>query len=546
MNRSAPDPSVATSRRPWMQAALLCLAAIAILWPGLDAGFIWDDIKQISESPTIAGAEAPIRYFSLNVVESWGSKGRGGEGVDTYRPLFFIALWSIYHLTGPDPFWFHLAVLLTHLGVCLLLWLIARRWLDSNLAAALVFAVFAIHPVTAEAFLWASAISESMAVAGLLAAILILDRWCRGDEMRWLSSAGAGLVMLLGLLSKEAVITALPVVSIYLWRVRGVNPKALLGPWAAAAAFIALRVHALEGLQATGSGSGQRIDALRNLPILILDALRSLLTLQPVGVRHLHWDYRDATWTTSVIAAAVLALFMFLAFRARRRAPLTPTAFAVTICMMTSVALITTVPGWSGFGRYLYLPWAFTALACAEGALYLQPLIRTVAPRARHLLGILVAVFLVLEVLGLRHALWVYHSQENLARASVKLQPHAPDGWEWLGNHFLEIDDLPNAARCYAEAVAIEPGIYRPRHNLAAALYYLGQPAAALEHETAVASIHGVTADGATIAAAACLDLELWDEANRWLAEGLERDPTNERLLELEARWLDERPEPDG
>ena len=56
------------------------LTTMALTALVMGAGFIWDDIKQISESPTIAGSEAPIRYFSLNVVESWGSKGRGGEG----------------------------------------------------------------------------------------------------------------------------------------------------------------------------------------------------------------------------------------------------------------------------------------------------------------------------------------------------------------------------------------------------------------------------------------------------------------------------------
>ena len=529
----------------WLQAALLCLAAVAILWPSLDAGFIWDDIKQIANSPTIADPEAPIRYFSLNVVESWGSEGRGGEGVDTYRPLFFIALWSIHHISGPDPFWFHLAVLISHLGVCLLLWTIARRWLHSDLAAGLVFAAFAIHPVTSEAFLWASAISESMAVAGLFGAVLILDRWCRDDPGSWTATIIAGLVMLFGLLSKEAVATALPVVSWYLWRVRGVRPRALLGPWTAVVVFLALRVHALEGLQATGNGSAQRIDAFRNLPVLILDALRSLLTLQPVGVRHLYWDYRGVTWTTSVIAATVLAVFVFLAWRTRRWAPLVPTALAITICMLIPVALITTVPGWSGFGRYLYLPWGFITLACAEGALYLQPLIRAVAPRLRPILGIVVVVFLSLEILGLRHALEVYHSQENLARASVELQPHAPDGWEWLGNHYLEISDLPNAARCYGEAVAIEPGIYRPRHNLAAALYYLGRPAEALEHETAIASIHGVTTDGTFVAVSALMELGRWDEAGKHLLTGLDLDPTSDRLFELQVKLLAVHPDPD-
>jgi tetratricopeptide (TPR) repeat protein len=536
----------ALRRRPWLQLALLVVAALTVLWPTFDAGFIWDDTQQIVDSPTIEDPASPARYFSLNAVESWGSEGRGGEGIDTYRPLYFNALWLVYAINGADAFWFHAAVITAHLAVCFLLWFVTRRWLESDLAAALVFSVVAIHPVTSEAYLWVSAICEPLSVASLLGALLIIDSRRHRDGGWPITATAAGLLMLAGLLFKEAVITALPAVSVYLWRVRGVKLRALSGLWAAAAAFLALRIHALEGLQATGDGTEQRLDALRNLPVLILDALRSLLTLQPVGVRHLHWDYRDVTWTTSLIAAAVLALFVFLAFRARRRAPLTPTALAVTICMLVPVALITTVPGWSGFGRYLYLPWAFIALACAEGAMYLQPLIRSVAPRARPVLGVFVAVFLALELLGLRHALWVYHSQENLARASVKLQPHAPDGWEWLGNHYLEIGDLPNAARCYAEAVAIEPGIYRPRHNLAAALYYLGRPAEALEHETAVATIHGVTADGATIAAAASLDLELWDEAERWLHEGLERDPDNERLLELEARWRDERPEPDG
>jgi Flp pilus assembly protein TadD len=527
---------------PWLQGTLLCLAAAAALWPSLDGGFIWDDVRQIAESPTIADPSAPARYFSLNVVESWGSEGRGGDGVDTYRPLFFVAMWSIHHINGPDPFWFHLAVLFTHIGVGLLLWIAGRRWLASNAAAALVFAVFAIHPVTAEAFLWASAISESMAVAGLLGAVLILDRWCRNAPTNWTASCIAGISMLLGLLSKEAVVTALPVMSIYLWRIRGVNPRTLIGPWTAVVVFLALRVHALEGLQATGSGAAQRLDAIRNLPVLVLDGLGSFFTLQPIGVRHLFWDYRGVTWVESLIAASVLAALAFAAWRARRWAPLVPTALTVTICMLIPISLITTAPGWSGFGRYLYLPWGVTALACAEVLLRLRPLTKDGPFRLRFLLIGSVWVFLIVEVLALPRAIDVYHSQENLARASVELQPHAPDGWEWLGNHYLEKGDLPNAARCYAEAVAIEPTIERSRHNLAAALFYLGRPAEALEHQTAVAEIHGVTTDGAYIAGSASLALGLRDEAGRWINAGLELDPTDERLLELEARWLEGRP----
>jgi tetratricopeptide (TPR) repeat protein len=150
---------------------------------------------------------------------------------------------------------------------------------------------------------------------------------------------------------------------------------------------------------------------------------------------------------------------------------------------------------------------------------------------------VVLAVFLCLEIFGIRHALEVYHSQESLARASVELQPHAPDGWEWLGNHYIEEGDLLNAARCYGEAVAIEPGIYRPRHNLATALFHLGRPAEALEHETAVASIHGVTAESAFIAALACMELGRWEEAGAWIEKGLASQPDDRRLIALRTEW---------
>lgn len=539
MSTSAENSRSTLSLPPLLQAVLLTVAALALLTPGLGAGFIWDDIRQIEDSPTIADPNAPLRYFSLNVVESWGSEGRGGEGVDTYRPMFFVALWSIHHVNGPDPFWYHLAVVVAHLVFCLLLWAASRRWLGSDLAAAGVFAAFAIHPVTAEAYLWASALSEPLSVAGLLGAALILDKWGCSDRIARVAVA-SGFVMLLGLLSKEAVLTALPVVSLYLWRVRGVRLPALAGPWTAAIVFLALRVHALEGLQATGSGAGQRLDAVRNFPVLVLDGLRGIFTLQPVGVRHLFWDYRDVSWTTSLLAGLAMLTLCVLAWFVRRRTPLVPSALGVLFCMLVPIALITTTPGWSGFGRYLYLPWGFVALGIAEVAGWLRPFLADRAPRLRPALPVLVVIFLAFELIGLHQAFDTYRNQESLARASVELQPHAPDGWEWLGNHYVAAGDLPNAARCYAEAVSIEPSIYRPRHNLATALYHLGRPSEALEHESAVAATHGPTAEVAAVAAASCLELGRRDEAKRWISTGLEIEPDNSRLLELKTRLTTE------
>jgi hypothetical protein len=539
---AVPDP--APPRLPArLQAVLLVALALAALWPSLEAGFFWDDIRQIVDSTTIDDPGAPLRYLSLNVAESRGETGRGGDGVDTYRPMFFVALWLIHRVNGADPFWFHLAVVAAHLAVCLLLWVATRRFVGSDLAAAAVFAAFAIHPVTAEGFLWASAISEPLSAAGLLGAVLILDRWGREPNPR-AASLVAGLVMLAGLLSKEVVIGALPAVSLYMWRVRGVRPAALVGPWVAAAVFLALRVNALDGLQATGAGLEQRLAALRNLPVLVVDGLVALVTLRPVGVRHLYWDYRELGWTESAVAALAVLAMAAVAWRARRRLPLLPTALAVTVCMLAPVALVTTAPGWGGFGRYLYLPWGFLLLAAGEAGRRLAPRLREGSPRLIPIVAVATALFLALELVGLGRALEVYRSPESLARAAVELQPHAPEGWEWLGNHELEAGDLAAAAACYREAVAIEPSILRPRHNLAAALLFLGQPAEALDHARAVAELHGVAPDGAWVAASACLELGRREEAGRWIELGLAEAPADRRLLELRSRWLDPAPTP--
>ncbi len=546
VSRQVATLRTALGARPWLQAVLLTAMVLAVLSPSLGAGFVWDDFSQIVDSPTINDPTAPARYFSLNVVESYGSEGRGADGVDTYRPLFFVTMWLVHKINGADPFWFHLAVLTAHLGVCLLLWTATRRWVESNWAAAGVFLAFALHPVTAEAFLWASAVSEPMATAGLLGSVLILDLWCGEDRRNIVAATIAGLVMLLGLLAKEAVLTALPVVSLFLWRARGVRLRALLGPWIAVAVFLALRVHALSGLQATGSGMGQRTDALRNFPVLILDGLRAMLSLWPVGIRHLYWDYRDLSWAASLAAAAVVLGLTLIAWRFRRRLPLQPTALGVAVCMMVPVALISTVPGWGGFGRYLYLPWGFTALATAEIARLLIRRLDEHAPRLRWTVAAVVVVFLGIEVLGLRHALEVYHSQENLARASVELEPHAPDGWEWLGNHYVEVDDPANAARCYSEALAIAPGLYRPRHNLAATLLHLGRPAEALEHERIAEAGHGFTANGNFVTVSALLKLGRWNEAAERLLIGLDEAPDDSQLRGLQRRLLAEHPDAEG
>ena len=59
----------------------------------------------------------------------------------------------------------------------------------------------------------------------------------------------------------------------------------------------------------------------------------------------------------------------------------------------------------------------------------------------------IVVTALIIELVGIQRALWVYANQENLARAAIEIFPDGPDGWEWLGNvHIDRGDDLAGPA----------------------------------------------------------------------------------------------------
>lgn len=535
--------------KSWLQILLLLVTIAFLLSPALRAEFLWDDFDQIVDSSTIGNLSRIPFYFTHNVVQSAGGEGRGADGVDTYRPLFMVALAAVYRINGPDPFWFHAAVLATHLVVCLLVWCLGSRWLDSRAAVACAVFFFACHPVTAEAYLWSSALPESLAAAGLLGAILILDRRVRGERNGprvWVSACVAGLVFLAGLFAKEVVLAGLPALGLFMILRRGLRPRYMVPVAVAGAVFVVARTAALAGLQATGIDSAHRLRALTVYPVLLLDGVRAMLTMQPVGIRHLSWEYAGVGWGASAAAAAACAALLAIAVVTRKTTPLVLTAMLTTGLMLLPIALVATVPGWGGFGRYLYVPLAVTALALAEVGLWAHSKLTGRRPRFRRAVPAIVSVALIFELFGFNRALWVYANQENLARAAIEIFPDGPDGWEWLGTVYMERGELEVASEYYREATRRGPELFRPRHNLAMALYYTGQPAAALEQLEILDADHRPTAPGSRVAVLALLELGRWDEAAERLLASLDREPADPGLAEAAARLVAAHPQPEA
>src|SRR2546421_3044404 len=162
----------------------------------------WDDAGTIHHNPRLN--PPTVR----NVLWYWGHSELG-----LYMPVTYTvweALAAVARLEAADefgialnPWLFHAASLIVHIGSVLLVFHILRR-LTARDAASLVGAMlFAIHPIQVEAVAWASGLKDLL--CGFFALLAIWQYMRFSDETsqrRWMHYAAALLAFVLSMLSK--------------------------------------------------------------------------------------------------------------------------------------------------------------------------------------------------------------------------------------------------------------------------------------------------------------------------------------------------------
>jgi len=538
-----------------VQAAILVTVSALTLSSVVRTDFIWDDFRQVVQSEQIRSLGSIPGYFTHHVWEQ-ESEFDAAEGIRLYRPVFQAALALEYALFGgaSSP-GFHLGSLICHLGVALLLWALARRWLGGagwpGLGAGLLFAM---HPVTAEAYAWVSALTDLLAGAGLLAALWIMERLAAGTRAgtprgpgAWgLAILAAGL-FLLGMMGKEVALLALPVVGLWLWLGRRIPLRLQLPLWIAGALFVGVRMAVLGGLEATGRDAAQLLTALHHAPILLVDGLRALLTLRPVGYRGLAYEYEDLSWWWSGAAPLMLVLLGAAAWRLRRRVPLFAVALGVHCAVLAPVAMIATVPGWGGFGRYLYIPSAFVALALIQGAVEGLRWVRPrIGRRGLWVLALLPLGYLVVQQIALRDGLRAYSNSEELALSAIDNAPGVGAGYELHGHVLMDRGDLPGAIERYEAALERTPELLQASINLGLALIHTGRPEEGLARIQAWEAVQGRGPRSSYVTALALLHLGRVDEAADRLLWAIALAPGDADLLWLQGEVLTRHPDPVG
>ncbi len=202
----------------WGFFVLLLVLAVHSL--SLGNGLIgWDDQATIAGNPLLGRLSIPrfAQYFTAFYNYD-------------YYPVFYLSLWPERFLWGENPFGHHLTNLLLHALNAALVYLLALKLLPDRkpARAAIVAAVWALHPVAVEPVSWATGRKVLLAASFSLLSLHFYLRAeeSRGKTGRWRTAAVA--LFSLGCLSNVAAAAAAPVFGAYEYACRRRLGRALV------------------------------------------------------------------------------------------------------------------------------------------------------------------------------------------------------------------------------------------------------------------------------------------------------------------------------
>ncbi len=205
--------SAKLTRAHWALAAggltVILAAACWAYWPSLTGPFIYDDLFFVVQNDAI---KDPRRVLDYLVDPNSASEGKRWGTI--FRPLRTLSYALDYGGWRLNPVGYHLSSLLAHLVAVTGVFALALRWTRHLTGALLGAAVFALHPLPAEAGFFVGARSDVISVLPVLA--LTLWALAPGTRTRWRTAGELGL-LLIALGCKEATAAAVPCIALALW-----------------------------------------------------------------------------------------------------------------------------------------------------------------------------------------------------------------------------------------------------------------------------------------------------------------------------------------
>jgi tetratricopeptide (TPR) repeat protein len=209
---------VLTLSRPHIVFFIVSLLAISFLayQPSLDNEFTnWDDPKHLTQSPLVKSlsVENIQRIFQTSV-----------NG--TYIPLTIFSFTVEYHFFKYNPFVYHLDNLVLHMGVVILIFVLAIRLGMTGWAAWAVALLFALHPMHVESVAWVTERKDVLYAFFYLSSILVYFNYLKNKK--WLAYVGALLFAFLSILTKPMALSLPLILFLFDWYQQRKNLKRIL------------------------------------------------------------------------------------------------------------------------------------------------------------------------------------------------------------------------------------------------------------------------------------------------------------------------------
>ncbi|MHC5160311.1 MAG: glycosyltransferase family 39 protein [Planctomycetota bacterium] len=194
------EKKFSSEKNRWLMLPVLLVIATFII--SLGYGFVSDDRIFLIDNPNFL-SQPILKYFQHGV---WKFSALDLPEGQLYRPMGLLLLRGVAELSGQNPFGYHLAQVLAHSIVTVLVFfLLASIVTDaSGKALALATSVFAIHPIQVESVCWIGGIDVWTALFTFTAILLLFHV---KDKRRIYILALSMIMVCAAMLSKETAYT---------------------------------------------------------------------------------------------------------------------------------------------------------------------------------------------------------------------------------------------------------------------------------------------------------------------------------------------------
>lgn len=391
---------------------------------------------------------------------------------ELYIPLTLLSYQIETAIFGVEPAVYHATNLLLHLLASLCIGLLILRLTKMPLAAVAGTALFALHPLNAEAVLWASARKDVLSSFLSLAGMLAFLRWRDSEQKK--TYVAAVILFLLALLAKVHAVVVFPLlvlIDLYEGRMdRREMTKTYLPHAVLAAAFVII---AVVGKARVLGDAGMDT----NLLLLIKSAAFYVWGfVWPFSFSILYPQAQPLSVMDIVPGAVVTLLLLAVAVSIRKRWPLITLGIAWYL-----IALVPSVASFTKNGFLFFASDRYAYLALGGVVLIAGWLLGLLAEQPRRLKPVAAAVVLLSAVLTWRTSVQagIWRTEETLFQNAVDLYPSAALGWNNLAAQKMLAEDKTGAVAAFEKAIAEAPSYTVPYRNLAHLAFTAGDLAEA-------------------------------------------------------------------